>query len=60
MLFKFCLSVAHEEELFIRKAIGWALREYAKTDGESVRQFLEKNRETLSKLSIREASKHLQ
>ena len=58
-LFKFCASVAQEEEFFIRKAIGWALRQYGKTDGDSVREFVEKHRDTLSKLSIREALKHL-
>ena len=59
VLFKFCLAVAGEEEFFIRKAIGWALRQYSWTDSNAVRQFVETNRDSLSKLSVREASKHL-
>ena len=48
-----------EKEFFIRKAIGWTLREYAKTDPERVAEFLVENREVWSGLSFREASKHL-
>lgn len=44
---------------FIRKAIGWALREHAKTDPDWVRDFLARHREHLSGLSVREASRHL-
>lgn len=58
-LFRFCLASAHEKEFFIRKAIGWALRDYAKTSPEAVREFVEEHRERLSGLSIREATKHL-
>ncbi len=43
---------------FINKAIGWALREYSKTDREWVRKFIQQN--TLKPLSIREGSKYLQ
>ena len=32
MLFDFCLRRSHEKEFFIRKAIGWALRQYSKFD----------------------------
>lgn len=59
MLFDFCLRCAHEKEFFIRKAIGWALREYAKVEPEAVRAFLSSNGEKLSGLSRREAGKHL-
>ena len=55
----FCLRRAHEKEFFIRKAIGWALREFARVNPEAVRQFLEENRGKLSGLSYREGSKHL-
>lgn len=48
-----------EREFFLRKAIGWALREYAKTDPAWVRGYVERHRERLSALSIREALKHL-
>ncbi len=46
-------------EFFINKAIGWSLREYSKTDPGWVRAFLERHRPTLSRLSLREASKRL-
>jgi 3-methyladenine DNA glycosylase AlkD len=59
MLFDFCLRRAHEKEFFIRKAIGWALREYARTAPEAVRLFLAAHRQELSGLSYREASRHL-
>ena len=47
----------NSKEFFINKAIGWALREYSKTDREWVREFV--NTHTLAPLSIREASKYL-
>lgn len=47
------------DEFFINKAIGWSLREYAKTDPDWVRGFLDKYGNSLSSLSRREASKHL-
>lgn len=46
-------------EFFIRKAIGWALREHAKTDAEWVRDFLTRHDANLSGLSRREAARHL-
>jgi len=58
-LFSFCEQRAFEKEFFIRKAIGWALREYAKTDGEAVAAFVTEYREDLSGLSYREATKHI-
>ena len=45
-------------DFFSRKAIGWALREYAKTDPEWVLTFVEQH-PNLSGLSRREALKHL-
>jgi 3-methyladenine DNA glycosylase AlkD len=58
-LFGYCLKRADEKEFFIRKAIGWALREYAKTEPDGVRAFALEHRERLSGLSFREATKHL-
>ena len=58
-LFSFCSQRMHESEFFIRKAIGWALREYAKTDAEAVADFAKTNRDQLSGLSFREATKHI-
>lgn len=51
-------SNSEDTEFFIRKAIGWALREYAKTDADWVRAFVAAHPE-LSGLSQREALKHL-
>ena len=58
-LFEHCLLRAHETEFFIRKAIGWVLREYAKTSPDSVRRFIEANDGRFSGLTVREAMKHL-
>ena len=49
-------KVIGSDEFFIRKAIGWVLREYARTDKAWVAEFLENNE--LSNLSRREAMKH--
>ncbi|AKU15842.1 DNA alkylation repair protein [Luteipulveratus mongoliensis] len=46
-------------EFFIRKAIGWALREYAKTSPDWVRAFVDAQGEQMSGLTRREAMKHL-
>ncbi len=59
-LFRYVDMLAHEKEFFIRKAIGWALREYAKTDQEAVCTFIIARKVTLSPLSFREAAKHLE
>lgn len=46
-------------DFFIRKAIGWALREYAKVQPEAVRHYVRVQADALSPLSRREALKHL-
>ena len=48
-----------DDEFFIQKAIGWSLREYAKTDEAWVRNFVTRYKEVLSPLSYREAVKNL-
>ena len=58
-LFRYCLHCAGEKEFFIRKAIGWALRQYARTAPEAVRGFVDRHGSKLSALSVREATKHL-
>jgi 3-methyladenine DNA glycosylase AlkD len=58
-LFAYCLRQAGHPDFFVRKAIGWSLREYAKTDPAAVRDFVERHRDVLSPLSVREALKHL-
>lgn len=50
---------AFGREFFIRKAIGWALREHARTDPAWVRGLMERHTERLSGLTRREATKHL-
>jgi 3-methyladenine DNA glycosylase AlkD len=46
-------------DFFIRKGVGWALRQHARTDPAWVRAFVTTHRDQLSPLSIREATKHL-
>jgi 3-methyladenine DNA glycosylase AlkD len=58
-LFAYCAAQAGHRDFFVRKAIGWALREYARTDPAAVRDFVAEHRAGLSGLSIREALKHL-
>ena len=56
-LFRYILLHNESKEFFIQKAIGWALREYSKTDPEAVQQFIES--ENLAPLSKREGMKHI-
>jgi 3-methyladenine DNA glycosylase AlkD len=58
-LFGHCLRRAGETEFFIRKAIGWALRDYSYAAPEAVRDFLLANRARLSGLSFREGARQL-
>jgi 3-methyladenine DNA glycosylase AlkD len=51
------LDFKHENEFFIQKAIGWSLREYAKTNPVSVRNFVEES--GIQGLAKREALKHI-
>ena len=48
-----------QTKFFINKAIGWALRDYSKTNPEWVKNFIEEIKENMAKLSIKEASKYL-
>ncbi len=48
-----------DRSFWLRKAIGWALREYAKTDPDWVRQEVDSLGDRLAGLSRREALKHL-
>ncbi len=57
LLTKYIEHCQLEEEFFIRKAIGWALRTYAYTDTKWVKGFI-KTHPQLSNLSKREALKH--
>jgi 3-methyladenine DNA glycosylase AlkD len=57
LLYDYMVKNADSKEFFIQKAIGWALREYSKTNPKSVKAFIEGNQ--LAPLSIREGSKYL-
>lgn len=57
LLTNYILHCKDSKEFFIRKAIGWALREYSKTNPVWVRQFVKDH--PLSNLSVREALKVL-
>lgn len=58
-LFDYCLRQSGHRDFFVRKAIGWSLREYAKTDPAAVRDFVAGAHDRLSPLSVREALKNL-
>lgn len=47
------------DEFFINKAIGWSLRDYSKTNPNWVRNFINKYKDKMDKLSIKEASKYI-
>ena len=51
-------NLSHKD-FFIRKAIGWALRQYAWTDPKEVRRYVKANTDRLSPLSVREALKNV-
>lgn len=57
LLFRYILLNADSDEFFIQKAIGWALREYAKTAPDTVRRFIQEH--PLKPLSKRESLKWL-
>ncbi|WP_255988831.1 DNA alkylation repair protein [Chitinolyticbacter albus] len=58
-LFRYCHDNAGHPDFFIRKAIGWALRQHARVAPDAVSAFLIAEGARLSPLSRREASKHL-
>ncbi len=57
LLTKYISQLSGSDEFFIQKAIGWMLREYAKTNPDWVREFVRKNK--IAPLSKREALKNL-
>jgi 3-methyladenine DNA glycosylase AlkD len=58
LLFDFCARRAQDREFFVAKAVGWALRTYARHAPDDVRAFVSAHPE-LSPLARREALKHL-
>ena len=59
LLEKILVNNLGQTEFFINKAIGWALRDYSKTNPDWVRNFIQRHREEMAALSIREGSKYL-
>jgi 3-methyladenine DNA glycosylase AlkD len=57
-LFRYAELLAAEKEFFIRKAIGWALRDYAWHDWRAVDKFLKTTQIELCGLTVREARKN--
>ncbi len=59
LLFAACEANLADSNFFMRKGIGWGLRDAARTHPEEVRAFVAAHRDRMSGLSIREATKHL-
>ena len=57
LLFERCTKFAKEKDFFLRKAIGWPLRQYSKFIPNAVEAFIQKQK--LSPLSVKEGSKYL-
>ena len=59
-IMKDCIwATLHNDNFFIRKAAGWALREYSKTRKHEVSMFFEEYGDLLSSLTKREGMKYL-
>jgi 3-methyladenine DNA glycosylase AlkD len=56
--FAACRARGGDEDFFIRKAIGWSLRDLARTFPEEVWSFLDQHGDDLSDMSVKEAGKH--
>ena len=59
ILDKILVNNLGDNEFFINKAVGWALRDYSKYNPEWAREFIKENKANMTNLSIREASKYL-
>lgn len=59
LLYRYIRQNADSKQFFIRKAMGWALREYAKTNPESVKRFVQAHEHELPTLTVREAIRRL-
>lgn len=59
LLASIILNNVDHTDFFIRKAIGWILRDYSKTDANWVREFINMHQSQLSALSMREGSKYI-
>ncbi len=59
LLEKIIVNNLNQKEFFINKAIGWSLRDYSKTNPKWVKEFIKKHKDSMSNLSIKEASKYI-
>ena len=59
ILDKILVNNLGDNEFFINKAVGWALRDYSKYNPEWAREFIKKNKDNMANLIIREASKYI-
>ena len=59
LLFATCEANLGDPDLFMRKGIGWGLRDAARAHPDEVRAFVAAHRDRMSGLSVREAMKHL-
>lgn len=59
LLEKILVNNFGSDEFFINKAIGWSLRDYSKTNPSWVKAFIEKYKDKMHKISIKEASKYI-
>lgn len=59
LLEKILVNNLGSEEFFVNKAIGWALRDYSKTNPQWVQSFIERHQDQMSSLSIKEGSKYI-
>lgn len=57
LLFSYCTMLSSHKDFFIRKAIGWSLRQAARKYPNEIISYVENN--SLSNLSVKEAMKHL-
>lgn len=56
---RICRRVLQDEDVSVRKAVGWALREACKSDADAVFAFLKKHREAMPRGVLRESAKKL-
>ncbi len=59
LLYDCLVACSGHDEFFVQKAMGWALRAYARVDPAGVRRFAASHEASLSKLTRREALKHI-
>lgn len=59
-LFDYALRRAADTEFFVRKAIGWSLRQYGHRNPDAIAQFVAAHSDELSNLTKREAMKNIE